>query len=284
VRKLVAVGIIAVLTACGGGGPTVPTVSAPEESGTAAAPATAAAVPAPPAVEAEGKYEVTWGNNASWELRNTTRDTLYYTAQWTDFENQGLAREKRELNAAPGTTSHGSFDRTCVQVDLIAGKIFAFAFFDKGGKPFNPSSKPEKVTECLSKPTPEPTPTPTPEPRPEPPPTPQPTPSPSPTPPPTCPVLEKSSSQTTISPSSDAAEQGYVDSAFGAFFKIKYKDGIGGTSWTSPGNYPVVLLKGPGHDYLVLTGVTTGQVVESPFLNPNGQKQDFSHVVKFVCK
>jgi hypothetical protein len=278
VKKLVAVGIIAVLTACGGGGPTAPTVSAPEGSGTAAAPATAAAVPAPPAVEADGKYEVTWGNNASWELRNTTRDTLYYTAQWTDFENQGLAREKRELNAAPGTVSEGSFDRTCVQVDLIAGKIFAFAFFDKGGKAFNPSSRPEKVAECLSRPKP------TPEPSPEPTPTPQPAPSPSPTPEPTCPVLAKSSAQAAINPSSDAAEQGYVDATFGSFVRIKYKYNVKGTLWTSPGNYPVVLLKGPGHDYLVLTGVTAGQVVESPFLNPSGQKQDFSHVVKFVCK
>lgn len=162
-------------TGCDSGGTTAPTPTA--EQVVATPTATGATSPAAPAtVTAPGTYEVVWGMNASWTLWNHTVETLYYTASWTDFDNQSLVRGSKGGEVASGKSSEGSFDKTCVQVDIYplgSGKAIGFAFFDKNGRAFNPSSRPEKVKECGIQPTPQPTPTPRP--------TPTPTPSPSPT-------------------------------------------------------------------------------------------------------
>lgn len=182
-KKLIAVVCVALMAACGGG--TIDTPTAVEQPAqTAAAPAAQPVVT--PVVESPDGILVRWSSNASWAVTNNTAGTLYYTAQWTDFDNQALVRGTWDGNVRPGTTSEGSFNRGCAQVDLVplgGGKIFAFAFFDKQGRAFNPSYQPERVSECR----PQPSPTPTPKPTPSPSPTPTPTPSPSPTPTP-CPT------------------------------------------------------------------------------------------------
>ncbi len=57
----------------------------------------------------------------------------------------------------------------------------------------------------------------------------------------------------------------------------------GPTTWTSDGNYPVVLVKGAGQDFGVYVNVTTGQVLTTPSTNSHGDLQAISHVARFVC-
>jgi len=182
-RGLLVVSVALALWACGKDTVSTPDLATvtPTASGSAT---TASTDPTPaPTTTPPGRYDVSWQRNASWEITNHTLDTLYYTASWTDFDNQKLVRGTMDGNVASGTTGGGSFDKTCVQVDLTplgGGKIFAFAFFDVDGKPFDPGTHPERVTAC--RPTPKPTPTPKTEPTPEPTPTPTPCPDPTPTP------------------------------------------------------------------------------------------------------
>ena len=179
-KKLMAVACLAVLAACGGGSTSGPS-SVEQPATVAAAPATAPA--APQTVTAPGGIDVRWGQSASWVLTNGSADTLRYTAQWTDFDNQALVRGSLDGVVAPGKTSEGSFDRGCAQVDLVAGNgIFAFAFFDKAGRAFDPGTHPERIAECRPQPTPKPSPSPTPTPTPTPSPTPTPCPTPTPKP------------------------------------------------------------------------------------------------------
>ena len=121
-KRLMTVAVMLVLAGCGGNGPT-----APEVAVATPAPVVAAAAPTvtPEAVTAPGTYEVKWSDNASWELLNTTSETLYYTAQYTDFNDQSAVLGSRSLEAASGKVSQGSFSKSCVQVDLVSGKIFA---------------------------------------------------------------------------------------------------------------------------------------------------------------
>lgn len=183
-KKLMAVACLAVLAACGGG-TTVPDPPVPGSAGVVTVDGFPDAVPGatPQAVAAPAGIDVRWGQSASWTIANGTSDTLRYTAQWTDFDNQVLVRGSLEGVVAPGKTSEGSFDRGCVQADLVAGgRIFAFAYFDKAGRQFGPGTNPEKIAECRPQPTPSPSPTPTPTPTPTPSPSPTPTPCPTPTP------------------------------------------------------------------------------------------------------
>lgn len=180
VKKLMAVACMVVMAACGGGTTSGP--SGVEQPAQAAAPD---AAPAVPVAVSSPTLKVQWSPNASWAITNNGDGTVFYTAQWTDFDNQALVRGFQDGNVRPDTTSEGSFNRGCAQVDLVplgGGKIFAFAFFDKAGRVFNPSYQPERVSECRPQPTPSPTPKPTPSPTPSPSPTP--TPCPTPTPPP----------------------------------------------------------------------------------------------------
>ncbi len=55
------------------------------------------------------------------------------------------------------------------------------------------------------------------------------------------------------------------------------------TTWTSNGNYPVVLVKGAAQDYRVYLNVVAGQVLTTPSTNPHGDLQNISHVSIFVC-
>ncbi len=57
----------------------------------------------------------------------------------------------------------------------------------------------------------------------------------------------------------------------------------GPTTWTSDGNYPVVLVKGAGQDFGVYVNVKTGDVLTTPSTNHNGILQAISHVSRFAC-
>lgn len=163
-KKVMAVLTMVALAACGSGTTSGP--SGVEQPAQAAAPV---AAPAVPVAVSSPTLEVQWSPNASWAITNNGDGTVFYTAQWTDFDNQALVRGSQDGDVKAGTTSRGSFDRGCAQVDLVplgGGKIFAFAFFGKDGRTFDPGTHPERIAECRPKPTPTPTPTPFPTPTP----------------------------------------------------------------------------------------------------------------------
>jgi len=83
--------------------------------------------------------------------------------------------------------------------------------------------------------------------------------------------------------SSDATERAYVQTTVSPLLIGPTKTSLSGTtSWVSDGNYPVVLVKA-STVYWLYTNVTTGQVLQSPGYNPNGQQQNLSHVSRFTC-
>jgi hypothetical protein len=87
-----------------------------------------------------------------------------------------------------------------------------------------------------------------------------------------------------LQPSSDANELSYVlANVTPNQLSGPNKTNLSATSWASDGNYPVVLLKGPQSQYILIVNVTTGQVIQSPFENNNGRQQDFSHASTFIC-
>lgn len=86
----------------------------------------------------------------------------------------------------------------------------------------------------------------------------------------------------TLANSGDATELAYIHDHVNALLTGPTKVEPGGKSWTSDGNYPAVLVKS-GTTYAIFVNVTTGQVLQSPGLNPQGKQQDISHVSKFVC-
>jgi hypothetical protein len=144
-------------------------------------------------------WKASFFTGAGWQVTNTSGIGQSYRAYTTSFDNQNAETAYRESGTVPdGVTWAGTFNATCVQLDLTqdgpGGRPFAFAYFDKNGKEFDPhygtgladcrkgtpTPPPCRGEQC--EPTPQPTPTPTPEPTPSPSPTPTPSPSPSPSP------------------------------------------------------------------------------------------------------
>jgi hypothetical protein len=130
---------------------------------------------------------------AGWVVKNTSPASSTMTAYYTSFDDQSKALAFQTVVVGKGTYFEGSFNKTCVQVDISysgpGGRPFLFGFINHEGKKV-PASQIDRAA-CAPKrePTPEPTPTPTPSPEP----TPTPTPTPEPTPPPpsdVCPNIE----------------------------------------------------------------------------------------------
>ncbi len=158
------------------------TVSGPDTTTTTTSnePVAAAPTPAPqpkPVVPPAG-IEVVFYKGAGFYVKGIEGKAWAYT---TSFDNQRTATAVIE---GSGPKFEGSFDTTCVQLDLTqeptvvggdGGRAFAYAYFDKQGREIASSQLTEKVAECRRG-------TPTPEPSPPPTPAPSPTPSPSPTP------------------------------------------------------------------------------------------------------
>jgi len=55
-----------------------------------------------------------------------------------------------------------------------------------------------------------------------------------------------------------------------------------GTSWTSDGDYPVVIVKSATSAWLY-TNVVKGQILQSPAFNQNGKQQAISYVSRYTC-
>jgi hypothetical protein len=60
------------------------------------------------------------------------------------------------------------------------------------------------------------------------------------------------------------------------------KSDVQGTTWTSDGNYAVVLVKSSTQFWLHVN-VTRGSVLPTSSTNSNGNPQGISHVDRFVC-
>ncbi len=83
--------------------------------------------------------------------------------------------------------------------------------------------------------------------------------------------------------SGDATELAYVNSHVSpGLFTGPTKTSLTTTTWTSDGNYAVVLVKS-GTTYRLYVNVTVGQVLQSPGFNPQGKQQAISHVSTFAC-
>jgi hypothetical protein len=61
------------------------------------------------------------------------------------------------------------------------------------------------------------------------------------------------------------------------------KSDVQGTSWTSDGNYPVVIVKSSTKFWLHVN-VTAGAVLPTSSTNQNGNPQGISHIDRFVCR
>ncbi len=167
-KKLIAVFCTVGLVACGGGQQTIsgPT-SQPEETtpvaGTVGAPQT---VVPPAAVDG---FDVNFSTFASFSVKNTGTSTRAVYAYITSFDNQSLALDSRTTTVKGGNTFSGSFNATCVQLDLSTEAVggrpdIGFAYFDKQGKEISNANREEKIAECRrGTPTPEPSPTTTPQ-------------------------------------------------------------------------------------------------------------------------
>jgi hypothetical protein len=118
--------------------------------------------PAPVNPPARGGLEVTFENNAGFNVKNldASGNGVAVTAFITSFDDQitPIAPIKSST-VKPGKTWSDTFNATCVQLDIDQPgvKLVAAAFFGKDGKKFNPSNEPGKVTECRITPTPPPT-------------------------------------------------------------------------------------------------------------------------------
>lgn len=82
--------------------------------------------------------------------------------------------------------------------------------------------------------------------------------------------------------SSEATELAYVQTNVSPLLTGPSKINLESKTWTSTGNFPVVIVKAAQVWYLY-TNVTTGQVLQSPAFNQNGNQQNISHISKFVC-
>lgn len=173
-----AVTCITLAVACGSNGPTVSgpdpvTVSAPEPTSVAPVAVTPKSV-----VPGTGAFSVTYFQNAGFQVTNLSGESKNYYAYYTSFDNQTTALGViNGLYTKNGKDFTGSFNKTCVQLDLTeeatvvggpGGRAFAYAYFDKQGKEISNANRAEKIAECRTpdpQPTPEPSPSPSPEPR-----------------------------------------------------------------------------------------------------------------------
>lgn len=186
--------VLASLIACGGTSK-LPTETVEVSGPVATAPEPSSPTPPatnPPSVSFEGRILP----RAGWEVQNTSGSLSCWTAYLTSFDDQGTAiASSGQTCTQPGDWFRGSFDRTCVQIDLTYGTVvvglsngaphpFLAGFINGYGNVVR-ASQARDGCGPTSTPTPEPTPTPTPTPTPSPTPTPTPSPTPTPTPSPT---------------------------------------------------------------------------------------------------
>lgn len=161
---LAACGLTLAVTACNSTSVDTPTSnSVPEPVASTSAPTPAPAPSPTPGAggggEANNGYEIEFGDNASFSVKNTTDIGQAYRAYTTSFDNQELETAFRVSGTVPPNESWGdSFNAQCVQLDITQHGVAGLplkggaAFYDKNGKQFNPSRNPEKVTECRTTP------------------------------------------------------------------------------------------------------------------------------------
>jgi hypothetical protein len=82
--------------------------------------------------------------------------------------------------------------------------------------------------------------------------------------------------------SGDATELAHVRTFVSNLFTGPSKVDLTTTSWTSTGNYPVVVVKA-AQTYWLYVNVVVGQVLQSHSFNQNNKQQNISHVSRFVC-
>jgi len=187
-KKWIAVGMVAAFAACSNGTVTGPTQT---EEIVAVAPAPAATLVPTPTPEVRVQF---WEGgilpNAGWDVKNIGPQTESWTAYYTSFDNQSLALGSQQTTINRGDSFRGSFNKTCVQVDVTQGgpgdTPFLAGFIDHNGKVVRANQIDREACKPVVRvPDPEPTPLPSPSPTPTPTPSPSPTPTPGPSPSPT---------------------------------------------------------------------------------------------------
>ena len=150
--------------------------------------------------------------------------------------------------------------------------------------PTPPSSDPPLPTPPSSDPPPPSPPPPTPPPSDPPPPSPPP-PVPPPAPSDLCagPWTYGGPNPFELPSSGNASELAYVQAHVSPLLVGPVKSDNQGISWTSDGNYAVVLIKS-STSYWLHVNVTQGSVVPTPSTNSNENPQGISHISRFVCQ
>lgn len=145
-----------VLQSCTADGPTAPTPTSEAPAPVAAAPAPApTATPSPTDPNPVGNGRECSLSGATLTLKNTDPISHSYFGWSTDFDqattNKGVPSVIRPGDTYDYTDPAGK----CRQLDIAHeynGIALCFAFLDKNGESFNPSSSPAKVTECRTVP------------------------------------------------------------------------------------------------------------------------------------
>lgn len=149
--------MLTILVACGGDNLT--TTNEPVNEAPPPAPQ-AQATPAPqqvsPTPSPSGPLFELWGEQGGTiKVKNNGSGPATIRTYYTSFDNQELEFGSQEGQINAGDTLSRSFPVSeCFQGDAeaVPGKIIGGVFFDKDGKPFNPTKNPEKVTECRTTP------------------------------------------------------------------------------------------------------------------------------------
>ena len=136
-KKWIAVGMVAAFAACSDG-----TVTGPDpvdEQVVVAAPVPEATPVPTPTPEVRVQF---WEGgilpNAGWDVKNIGPQTESWTAYYTSFDNQSLALGSQQTTINRGDSFRGSFNKTCVQVDVTQGgpgdTPFLAGFIDHNGR------------------------------------------------------------------------------------------------------------------------------------------------------
>jgi hypothetical protein len=129
---------VGVFVACSS--PTAPPEPQREVSSATAPAVTAVSTPAPvnPAVSAGAEWEGSIGAFGSWSVKNLTQSKQSYTAYYTDFDNQSKSLGSKTGTFQPQDVFSGSFEKTCIQVDVTQGPAgtspFLFGYINKAGQ------------------------------------------------------------------------------------------------------------------------------------------------------
>jgi len=138
-KKYVSTAILAVLIACNSGSVTGPTPT-PNTPAPVAQEAPAPPVANPPSA-APNDQTPTWEGYikpfAGWYVKNLSGNISTFTAYYTSFDNQSLSLGEKSGSFNSGDFFEGTFNKTCVQVDLTYGKAgdapFLFGYVDNLG-------------------------------------------------------------------------------------------------------------------------------------------------------